>query len=44
MKREGQREGKELGLCRTQSAEKTGGTRSKIIFSQLQHLLFDREL
>lgn len=43
MKREGQREGKELSLRRTPSADKTGGTRSKTTFSQLQYLLFDRD-
>lgn len=43
MKREGQREGKELRQCRAQSADKTGGTRSQITFSQLLYLLFDRD-
>ena len=43
IKREGQREGKELRLYRTQSAERTGGTRRKITFSKLQYLLFDRD-
>lgn len=43
IKREGQREGKELRLYRTQSAERTGGTRRKITVSKLQYLLFDRD-
>lgn len=43
MKREGQKEGKELELDRTQSAETTGGTRRKISFSKLQYLLFDKD-
>jgi len=40
--REGQREGKELRLYRTQSEDRTGGTR-KIIFSKLRYPLFDRD-
>lgn len=43
IKREGQREGKELRQYRTQSGDKTGGTRSKINFYQLQYLLLDRD-
>lgn len=42
-KREGQREGKEPRLYRTQSVERTGGTRRKITFSNLQYLPFDRD-
>lgn len=43
IKREGQREGKELRLYRSQSAKRTGGTRSKINFSKLHYVIFDRE-
>lgn len=43
IKREGQREGKELRLHRSQSAKRTGGTRRKITFSKLHYIIFDRE-